>query len=970
MQTWTPFYPELLGAMADLDCILVEDFSKIVAFSEVLVYKGKESLSNIGADDFAEWKVVPDEVLVYKGKESVSDIGANDFAEWKVVPETMLKAVTTLETVETKNRKKISEERQRPLAIKGHTKRDACPYITRKEPNTECVAEFITEDSCENGRGEWIKVQQTSKKSHTAELPLVIGVTANPYAKAVDGTDLKLTLNASQLCRTFQDRTHVIYLKPRTSLLTDHWKKTIFYVGGMGKRGNIVQVYPAMEYRFTPERITVSTNDVLCFAWSAGADRTKGCWIRTHYSKGERGCQNLKPEHGQCLGLENKVVVAEVETANAHELNLSLNTGCYKKKGREEKERLLNKKQLRVVRQNEEVMKNIFVWGCLMAILIEPCILDMYLHSPAGSNNRLNGNQDNVRNANRLFDSQNNGKAGYNVGDSLDKNPGDNIQEFRQLPQEYYMSGCDAKAKTEVDIMWTNQHGTGPDTDDMVETQVILQYMCQPYPQGKMATKDVNKEFEYHTIRNGQNLATQAFANNVRENAYTRKDRGLHEPANYYQAYYRRERNKGLFTADQQLKGNLPIYTRQNPAGTRRGFEVPEERDYYPYWGPNPWNDIAIMVSDKKTEQLMKEYVNSPEYGYKYLCVMPTTLTGNPNCPRDHYNVLAKKCVAKYITSEQCKKAGGTWTKFITNYIEKTAGVLSTCHNVGEMKLARGIPYEPHLISQGADQEEQFVLVHKPPEWKVPCFPTNTTQRCVIRIRYNITTSDAPREFTAKNNNEVKNNPKTKTTDNKSDLQIALNTAQLSRTFQDRSHVMILKPRSILPVKFQRSSIFYINGMGKRGNIVQAYPAMEYRFNPERLTVTTDDVVCFVWSGSNNNQNNAGEGTARTDRTNVCWIKEGCQSLKPAACSSFPLEVVDHVDKFDAAKLNLHLNKGCYTGGALQAQLNNAPASCNPPCFRITKPGQYCYMGTRNNNFSNRRHIGHITVTKAKASPE
>ena len=96
----------------------------------------------------------------------------------------------------------------------------------------------------------------------------------------------------------------------------------------------------------------------------------------------------------------------------------------------------------------------------------------------------------------------------------------------------------------------------------------------------------------------------------------------------------------------------------------------------------------------------------------------------------------------------------------------------------------------------------------------------------------------------------------------------------------------------------------------------------------------------------------------------MCWIKEGCQSLKPAACSSLPLEVVDHVDEFDAAKLNVHLNKGCYTGGkTLQAQLNNAPASCNPPCFRITKPGEYCYMGTRNNNFSNRRHIGQITVT-------
>ena len=107
------------------------------------------------------------------------------------------------------------------------------------------------------------------------------------------------------------------------------------------------------------------------------------------------------------------------------------------------------------------------------------------------------------------------------------------------------MSGCDAKAKSEVEIMWTNQHGTGPKSGDRVETQAILQYMCQPYPEGKMATADVNREFEYHTIRNGQNSATQNFGNRQRENAYIRRDRGLHEPANYYQAYIRRERNKG-----------------------------------------------------------------------------------------------------------------------------------------------------------------------------------------------------------------------------------------------------------------------------------------------------------------------------------------------------------------------------------------------------------------------------------------
>ena len=128
-------------------------------------------------------------------------------------------------------------------------------------------------------------------------------------------------------------------------------------------------------------------------------------------------------------------------------------------------------------------------------------------------------------------------------------------------------------------------------------------------------------------------------------------------------------------------------------------------------------------------------------------------------CPRNHDNSVANECVNPNIREESCSAAGGTWTGFITNYLEKLTGGIHPLHHLEDMKLARGLPYKPHMISQGADQNEQFVVVPKPADvifapstvvnhngmnmegkfssykWKVPCFPSNTTQRCVLRIR-------------------------------------------------------------------------------------------------------------------------------------------------------------------------------------------------------------------------------------------
>ena len=90
--------------------------------------------------------------------------------------------------------------------------------------------------------------------------------------------------------------------------------------------------------------------------------------------------------------------------------------------------------------------------AAFVALVLASVNADVYLHSIRGGNNRLDERGRERANANRLFDSQNNNRGGYNVGH-----------------QTYYTG-------EKIPISWTNQHSSGK--YQLKETEIVLQYSC------------------------------------------------------------------------------------------------------------------------------------------------------------------------------------------------------------------------------------------------------------------------------------------------------------------------------------------------------------------------------------------------------------------------------------------------------------------------------------------------------------
>ncbi|XP_071809871.1 protein DD3-3-like [Asterias amurensis] len=638
-----------------------------------------------------------------------------------------------------------------------------------------------------------------------------------------------------------------------------------------------------------------------------------------------------------------------------------------------------------------------FVAVLLLAALVS-VQADVFFHNPRGSNNRLNGNLTNRKSNNRMFDSQNNNKGGYNAGDAK-STPA--AKEEGQYRMKYFASG--SSGKSHMTVEWTNQHGCGGNAN--VNCNVVLQYMCQP--------DSVTATGNADTFRNGFEPAKQAYGkhtdlNEKKSRADRRKfnsvkpERGVHEKWDWYDKCFARERNAGLFTADQQLKADnglgysSSIYTRQNKNGGRSGYECPEERDYYPYWHPSPWKDIAVLVDDKN----LCGYYQSESYNVqqKYECV------------EQYPDGSGRKHWSRWNNEQDCTSNGGQWLAF-TNYLEKA--IQFTSQAECQANSSNGIQYvwgRP----EGEEDEQCLVALDAPDclvspttrvnhlgntpdgeasryEWTLPYFPSGETQRCVMRIRYNITTGDYNPQTTDSNSNgdasPVKNDPDVDIVAGVQ-LSLAVNTAQYGRTFQDRSHAMLMMPR---PAGLESSTIYNLNVRGKRGNLQQTIPAVEYDFIPNNLEINDGDLVHVQWTGSNthnnNNAGNAGEGRAGSDRSNVVQLEDRLKNY-PLSFEETTMWTNAHVKwiyfqdtpSITAKDLVINLATSGYyqcektatcgdesietkvaANKALNKDMNNAPASYGGALIQFPS-GEYFYMCTRNNNFTNRSQKGRLLV--------
>jgi hypothetical protein len=676
----------------------------------------------------------------------------------------------------------------------------------------------------------------------------------------------------------------------------------------------------------------------------------------------------------------------------------------------------------------------------LLGLLASPADADIYMHNPRGSNDRNCERNVNRNNGNRLFDSQNNNNGGYacarGVGDEdfqdeMGEKEFQDItgQKWTQSKRMYYYTG------SVLPIEWTNQHGCGYNAK--VECEIVIQYACEdtldpkvanfwPYvtDKGDATSTFFNDQHFRSTTniaaprdgvpRDANDAATDTIPDTTDAATPDTKETrryGMHESYDHYQVCQRTERNKGLYTADQNVRRNDRRGTRQNPNGNRNGLECPEERDYYPWWAPSPWVDIAVLSDQADDEEICNGA--STVCSTRCLYYMDNTMNWSPKgyCDANHTatsgDTVATKTNSRawqrrewYNNKDDCLTNGFSWYEVSHDdniALDPEDFVCARTHFARTNQLGNAMgEVVSETDSSGVLGDH---LVHGVNAnrfiWQIPEIPEapagdayfnsnhdgasameSAYKSCTLRMRYNISTGDFqqwPEDSTdagtaqmvdSRNNSQTLNDPNTPLEQDpyiyigndilrepsERFVSLAVNTNQYGRTFQDRSYSFSIKnlpseaaatdnyadtfaynKAAVEDNLSNGGKIYNVNVRGKRGNIVQVYPSVEYDFAPNALKLGSNDMIHFQWTGSDYNPRrgcNNGEGgppdpndyvssananfNSRADRSNLVF-QDAMSKHTPKDYLGYELDAdLTLEEKIALEKMAVLLNAPCY----------------------------------------------------------
>jgi len=592
----------------------------------------------------------------------------------------------------------------------------------------------------------------------------------------------------------------------------------------------------------------------------------------------------------------------------------------------------------------------------IVLLLLPLALSDVYMHNPRGNNDRNCERNVNRNNGNRQFDSQNNAKGGYACPRAVS---GTNAA----IPPKGLTPNMRYEVGSKLEVEWTAQHGCGHkkqgavETDPSVHCEMTIQMLCAGTtdPDNELGKMFAGTAQEYLAApregipNNDGDSATNRIATTDPGQAAGASNGqnlrfGVHETPQYYNECNRVQRNRGLFTADQNVNRRSAIGTRQNPNGGRRGLECPEERDYYPYWRASPFIDVAYLVDDPARcgAGALSTPAGEAFANANSMCGGPENL-GNPKCgatnpdaiigkgdwvgnsqgyvdaakgqPTGNWNGQcqlkaganagkipkttaglnaaaarlfnrrewpnnAADCAALNDAAVEWKEAAFVGSVAAGTQSLATAAKAVAAANAGPECGVLDWSRANHLGNSGVEDTATRYSMTIPdvaPTTARAGIPGNG-EPCILRLRYNMSSSDYLRATNASSNEKngqqspIRQDPLVQIGPKDTDyVQLALNTNQVARTFQDRSYIFYVVPKAD-PAK----NVINVNVRGKRGNIVQTYPAVEYDFVPNELKVEEDEkantIFQFQWIGSDYNPRrgcNDGEGGPYRGDANV-----------------------------------------------------------------------------------------------------